>query len=161
MTERPVVGIAQASMYLAAMVAHKFSIITLTARTIAPLEALIQAYGMQQSVASIRATAMSVLDYVRDPVAGMKALAEQSRLAIEQDGAEAVCLGCAGMVSFTQQLEQELQVPVFDGVIAAVKIAEGLAFLGKKTSKICSYAWPSPDSLKGFEPSTEGGYLIR
>ena len=40
------------------------------------------------------------------------------------------------MVKFANDLEKELGVPVIDGVTAAVKMAEALVDLGKKTSKM-------------------------
>ena len=155
-TDRPVIGIAQASMYMAALLAPKFSIITLIPRTIYALEGLVAKYGMERFLASIRATDMSVLDYEADPERGMQALAEASRLAVEKDGAEAICLGCAGMVHFTNRLEKQLGVPVFDGVIAAVKLAEGMVTLGKKTSKICSYDYPPVKEYTGMPEVIKG-----
>jgi len=155
-TDKPVIGIAQASMYMAAQVAPKMSIITLIPRTISVLEEMVTRYGMDKFLASIRCTDLSVLDFEDDPETGMKALKEQSRLAVEEDGAEAILLGCAGMVSFTKELEKDLGVPVFDGVTAAVKMAEGLIAMAKKTSKVCTYQYPPvkhynrvPEVIKG------------
>ena len=155
-TDRPVIGIAQASMYMAAMLAPKFSIITLIPRTICTLEAMVARYGMERYLASIRSTDLTVLDYEADPERGMQALIEQSRLAVEKDGAEAICLGCAGMVHFTNRLEKMLGVPVFDGVIAAVKMAEGFVTLGKKTSKICTYEYPPVKEYTGIPEAIKG-----
>ena len=59
--------------------------------------------------------------------------------AIEQDGAEAIVLGCAGMSSLVEKLSTELPVPIIDGVVAAVKLAESLHQLGLQTSKKGQY----------------------
>jgi len=67
---------------------------------------------------------------------------KEGRLAIEQDGAEALILGCAGMADYAEQLEKNIGVPVFEGVTSALKMAEGLVSLKKKTSKIRTYDWP-------------------
>lgn len=67
-----------------------------------------------------------------------------------EHGAEAICLGCAGMVKFANDLEKELGVPVIDGVTAAVKMAEALVDLGKKTNKILSFKHPEKKEYKGF-----------
>jgi allantoin racemase len=51
-------------------------------------------------------------------------------------------LGCAGMAELAASLTRELQVPVIDGVAAAVKMAEALVGLGLKTSKHGDLASP-------------------
>jgi allantoin racemase len=79
-------------------------------------------------------------------------LTEASQLAIQVDGAEAICLGCAGMSGLEQQLENRLGVPVIDAVAAAVKMAESLVSLGKTTSKQLTYRSPEQKSIKGYPP---------
>jgi allantoin racemase len=154
-TDIPVVGIAEASMYMACLVAPKFSIISILDRCDYTLEQMLYEYGMERRCASIRATGLSVLEAETDPEKTIRELTRQSEIAIKEDHAEALLLGCAGMVPFTKELEQKFGVPVFDGVIAAVKILEGLIGLGKKTSKIRTYAPPAPKEyvgLKGILP---------
>lgn len=146
----PVVGIAESSMYMASFVAAKFSIISLFPRDRLLLEELLRRYGMVNRCASIRTTNLCVLDFERDPELGMKQLAVESRKAVEEDGAEAICLGCAGMAKFAEELEKDIGVPVFDGVTAAVKIAEALVDLGKKTSKVLYFNYPGKKEYKGF-----------
>ena len=146
----PVIGIAEASIHLATMVASKFSIVTVIPRIKLLIEEVVQKYGLADRCASIRTTDMSVLDFETDPNRGMLELARESQKAIEEDGAEAICLGCAGMVKFADDLEKKLGVPVFDGVTAAVKIAEVLVDLNKKTSKIMSFKYPEKKRYIGF-----------
>ena len=47
-------------------------------------------------------------------------------------------------------LQELLEVPVVDGVAAAVTIAESLVRLGLKTSKVRTYAPPRPKRITGF-----------
>ena len=54
------------------------------------------------------------------------------------------------MVKFTNGLEKELGVPVFDCVTAAVKLMGGLGDLGKKTSKEATYKYPEKKAYKGL-----------
>ena len=65
-----------------------------------------------------------------------------SQKAITEDGAEVICLGCAGMTGLDKRLEKELNVPVLDGVVCALKFVEGLVGYGVKTSKKRAYAKP-------------------
>ena len=62
----------------------------------------------------------------------------------------AILLGCAGFAKFAEELEQELGIPVLDGVVCAVKMAEGIVELGKKTSKAKTYRPPESKSFTGM-----------
>ncbi len=55
--------------------------------------------------------------------------------AIEDDAAEAIVLGCAGLTDLVGPLTDALGVPVIDGVLAAVTMAEGLLAQGLTTSR--------------------------
>lgn len=149
-TSAPVIGIAEASMYMASMLAARFSIVTVLPRIKTMLEELVASYGMDHRVINIRTTPLSVLDFEKDPVKGMEVLAQEGRRAVEEDHAEAILLGCAGMAEFADRLEQELGVPVFDGVVAAVKFAESIVDLGKTTSKLKTYKYPEKKPFIGI-----------
>ncbi|MDF9844508.1 MULTISPECIES: aspartate/glutamate racemase family protein [unclassified Paenibacillus] len=155
LTKAPVIGIAEASLYMASMLAARFSIVTVLPRIKTMLEELVTGYGMDHRVVQIRTTPLGVLDFERDPVRGMEILAEEGRRAVEEDYAEAILLGCAGMAEFADRLEQELGVPVFDGVVAAVKFAESIVDLGKKTSKLKTYKYPEKKKFAGVLSSFE------
>ncbi len=146
----PVVGIAEASMLMASLVAARFSIVTVIPRARLLIEEVVKRTGMMEKCASIRTTNMCVLDFEHDPERGMRELAQESRRAVEEDGAEAITLGCAGMARFAADLEKELGVPVFDGVAPAVKLAEALVDMRKQTSKILYFNHPEKKEYKGF-----------
>ena len=55
--------------------------------------------------------------------------------ALRDDRADAIVLGCAGMADLAASLAAEHGVPVVEGVVAAVKLAETLVSLGLRTSK--------------------------
>ena len=48
-------------------------------------------------------------------------------LRIEEDGAEALILGCTAEYGFYRHMQEELGVPVLDPVISALKTAEMMA----------------------------------
>ena len=91
-----------------------------------------------------------MLETEQDRLATLDVLIEASRLAIQADGAEAICLGCAGMSGLEKQLENRLCVPVIDAVAAAVKMAESLVSLGTSTSKQLTYRSPEQKEIKGY-----------
>ena len=108
-------------------------------------------YGATQFCRSIRSTGLSVLDFGADPERGLAALAKQSKLAVEEDKAECILLGCAGFVDFVDKLKSELGVPVLDGVAPAVKFAEALVQLGLKTSKSSTWSLPEKKDYIGYD----------
>ena len=70
-------------------------------------------------------------------------------LAISEDRAEAIVLGCAGMASLAADLATEHGLPVLDGVSCAVKLAEAMAGLSIRTSRLGGYAPPPANKLDG------------
>lgn len=150
-TTRPVVGIAEASLYMTAMLAARFSIVTILPRMKVLLENLTRDYGMEYRLNSIRTLpSMDVAALGKDPNATMELLKEESRKAVQEDNAEAIILGGSGMVEFADELEKELGVPVIDGVAAAVKFAEAIVDLGKTTSKFNTYQYPEKKQMVGI-----------
>ena len=92
------------------------------------------------------------------PDAARNASRARSRRAIDEDHAEAIVLGCAGMADLASILSAEFGLPVLDGVACAVAIAEGLFRVGLKTSKIGGYAAPRGKRFAGiYAPLSPGG----
>ncbi|WP_042702445.1 aspartate/glutamate racemase family protein [Azospirillum sp. B506] len=139
----PVVGICEAAMQTAGLLGGRFSVVTTLARSVPALERLARRYGMGGRC-TIRAAGVPVLA-LEDPASGaVERVRAEIRRAMEQDGAETIVLGCAGMADLARSLSDEMGLPVVDGVTAAVKLVEGLAALGLRTSKAGGYAPPLP-----------------
>jgi allantoin racemase len=138
----PVVGIAEASMLVACTIAHRFSVVTVLPRVKPWIEDTVRLHGLDARCASVRTTPLTVLDCERDPAAAQREIVVASRLAIEEDGAEAICLGCAGMGALDKAVEAELGVPVLDGVACGVKLLEGLFDYGLTTSRVAAFKPP-------------------
>ncbi|MEL6815676.1 MAG: aspartate/glutamate racemase family protein [Cyanobacteria bacterium J06598_3] len=149
-TTKPVIGISEASLYVANMLAAKWSVVTTLHRVRNMVEKTIVKTGLTERCASVRTTKLSVLETEQDRANTLNILTEASQLAIQEDGAEAICLGCAGMSGLEQELENRLGVPVIDAVAAAVKMAESLVSLGKTTSKQLTYRPPELKKIKGY-----------
>lgn len=149
-TDKPVVGIAEGSMYVANMLGASFSVATVLPRAKDLIEETVRTTGLESKCASVRCTDLTVVETETARDAAAEALLEASELAIEEDGAEAICLGCAGMGQLDKILEEELPVPVIDSVGAAAVLAEGLVKLGKTTSKVMTYKSPEPKEITGY-----------
>lgn len=146
----PVIGIGEAAFHLAALVAHRFSVVTTLSRSIAAIETNLLKYGLDRRCGRVRACEVPVL-MLEDPASDARGkLSAEIRLAKAQEGAEAIVLGCAGMADLAASLAQEHGVPVIDGVAAAVKLAEALVVLGHRTSKTGAYATPGAKAFTGI-----------
>ncbi|GAM76111.1 hydantoin racemase [Vibrio ishigakensis] len=146
---KPVIGIAGAAFQLASIIAHKFGVVTTMTRTLPASEHLLYRYGYHHLCSGVRATDIAVLELETIDKQTYEQLKQECQLAISQDGAEAIVLGCAGMSDLAQELSNELKVPVIDGVSAAVKLAESLNQLGLTTSKVGQYAPPLAKQFHG------------
>lgn len=140
MLNQPVMGIMEASLYLACAVGHSFSIITSEERAVTMFRDAVKAFGLEGRCASIRSTGTPVLALEGSEGSKVEELILfQAQKAIEEDGAEAISLGCAGMAGLDVRLQRELGVPVIDGVPAAIKLVEALVGCGIQTSKQRAY----------------------
>jgi len=146
-TEKPVLGIAEASMYIACMVGYKFSIVTTNEEWEPLLWDAVRRYGLAERCASVRSTRMPVLALESaSPEETYQMILKTAQLAIVEDDAEVICLGCAGMAGLDKRLQEELGIPVLDGVVGALKLLEGLVGYGISTSKKRVFAKP------GYKP---------
>lgn len=137
----PVVGMTEAALQAASLIAHRFSVVTLPPRTRAHSFRVLHDTGLTHRC-TVRAVDVPVLD-LEDEVAASGAIIEaEARLAIEQDHAEAIVLGCAGLSDLVEPLSKTLGVPVIDGVMVGLKFAEGLVAAGLRTSKRSTYDYP-------------------
>jgi allantoin racemase len=149
-TEKPVVGIAEGSMYVANMLGDRFSVATILPRARSFIYSAVEKAGLESQCASVRCTDLTVVETETDRDATMQGLLEVSRAAVEEDGAEAICLGCAGMGGLAERLEERLPVPVVDSVGAGAVLAESLVQLGKTTSTVSTYKRPEPKEMVGY-----------
>lgn len=148
MADIPVIGICEAAVATASFLAQRFSVVTTLERSRVPIEGLVQRYGMGGRC-RVRAADIPVLS-LEDPASGAAdKLRREIEKALDEDRAEAVVLGCAGMADLAAALSRRYGVPVIDGVAAAVKQAEALVGLGLSTSKRGAYARPLAKRYSG------------
>ncbi|MCW2135083.1 aspartate/glutamate racemase family protein [Arthrobacter sp. VKM Ac-2550] len=150
----PVVDITEAAASTAQFLGHKYSVVTTLDRTVPLIEDRLKLAGLDARCASVRASGMAVLDLEMDPDAAVNAIVAEAAIAVEQDKAEVICLGCGGMAGLAERVVERTGVPVVDGVAAAVTIAESLVRMGLTTSKIRTYAPPRPKTFKNWPLSS-------
>ncbi|MET0436877.1 MAG: aspartate/glutamate racemase family protein [Devosia sp.] len=138
----PVLGICQAAVQAAMIVAKRFSIITTLPRSVPAIEDLVLRYGASQHCRNVRCIDLPVLTLESEPERAFDLLLAEIARARDEDRAEAVVLGCAGMSEMTDALTAATGVVVIDGIVVAIKAAEALVGAGLRTSKANSYAFP-------------------
>jgi len=160
----PVVGAAQAAMHLAAILAHRFSVVTILERDTPLIERLARLYGLKDKFASTRAVNIPVLELDKDGGRLLEALIAQSAKAVLEDGAHAIVFGCTGMKGLARRVQEGLaqrgcEVPVIDPSLAALKWAESLVDTGLAHSKR-TYPHPPEKEISGYwdgrSPSPKG-----
>ncbi len=145
----PVIGICQAAMQTASVLAGSFSVITTLSRSIPALEHLAHRYGFERRCRKVRAADVPVLDLEQPSSGAEEKICREIEAALDEDGAEAIVLGCAGMVDLAARLTRRYDVPVLEGVAPALKIIEGLAGLGLRSSRRGGYAPPRAKAYTG------------
>ncbi|WP_432565390.1 aspartate/glutamate racemase family protein [Kineococcus sp. SYSU DK003] len=146
----PVVDITEAAAHTACLLGRSFGVVTSLDRTTPAIGDRLLLAGLAGRCAGIRSVDLPVLDLEANPEVTVKAFVEQARRLVEEDGAEVVCLGCAGMAGVHEAVAAALDVPVVDGVAAAARLAESLVGLGLSTSKARSYAPPRAKDVRGW-----------
>ena len=144
----PVLGPGLVSYAVATMLGKRFSILTMWNRWRHLYEKNLDLYHLWEKCASIRA--VDIPPDVEALFAGKEQemfarLAEEARLAIEQDGADVILLGSTTMHQAGDYLAANLPAPVINPGPVAIKMAETLVQLGLSHSKV---AFPSPDTIQ-------------
>ncbi len=148
LTDKPVIGIGEAAYHFASMLSNKFSVVTTLARSVPALEHNLSRYGLDARCARVRSSEVAVLELEQPGSNARQKISAEIGLAVTEDRAEAIVLGCAGMASLAADLAAEHGLPVLDGVSCAVKMAEAMAGLNMRTSRLGGYAPPPAGKLK-------------
>jgi len=96
-------------------------------------------------MASVRALDLTVTETESNPELTKARILEVARKAVEEDGAEVIVLGCAGMTGYANDVEEQLGVVVLDPTTVTLKVCEGLIDAGLRHCKRALYAKVSPN----------------
>jgi allantoin racemase len=160
----PVLGSGQTSMHVAAMLGHRFSILTVLRRLIRVDEEKAPRYGLAGRLASVRSVDVPVLDLNHDRDQLVGSLAEEGLRAVSEDGAHVLVLGCTGMLGLAGAVAAALaargvrDVPLVDPLPATLQVAAGLARAGLSHSRR-SYPAPPVKDRPGYDTMLGAGPL--
>ncbi len=125
-TRRPVLGIQECGILTAMARGDRFGVIAIAQKSIQRHLRYLRQMGVSERLAAERAANLTVAESATGEGTFARLL-EVGKTLHQEDGADTIVLGCAGMAAHRARLEEELQVPVIDPVQAAVTIGLGLA----------------------------------
>lgn len=139
----PVVGGFEGAVLMATAISHKFSIITVVPSVDAMLETEARDLGITTNLASIRNVDIPVAD-LTDKKKLIAHLIEESKNAVNVDGAESIVLGCTGMVDVVDAVSEALKkegipVPIIDPSYAAICSLQSMIRCGLAQSRLTYY----------------------
>lgn len=157
--ETPVVGARNSALHLALTLGTKFTIITVQGQSLMRcMHHGVRMEGLETFLASVRYLKMPVLDIASSSKEAQNQLREQTKQAIEEDGADVIILGCTGLSHQVdiKSIAGELGIPILDPLIVALNTAVLLVESELTHSKI---AYPNPPKKDIKEiPSLEGQF---
>jgi Asp/Glu/hydantoin racemase len=144
----PVLGLADASAVAAAAAGRRFGVVTGGAAWKPMLEEFFARHGHAGRLAGVRAVAPTGGEIARDPEAALAVLAAACRACAEQDGADVVVLGGAGLAGLAARVAPQVPVPVLCSVEEGLRAA--FAVLGQRGADAVPHA---PVETIGLSPS--------
>lgn len=117
-TSKPVFGIAESAYLTALGLGSAFGIISMGPSSIGRHLRYLQHLHLDKRLAGDRAINITVPELMASNV--IEGLGETGRALRDQDGANVLILGCAGLGNYRQDLQALLQLPVVDPVQAGV-----------------------------------------
>ncbi|MEJ6399160.1 aspartate/glutamate racemase family protein [Yoonia sp. 208BN28-4] len=122
-TALPVLGIQEAAMMTAMTLGQAVGVIAIKPASITRHMRAFGAMGVSGRIAGERALGLSVTALTGDGT--LDAMIATGRALRDEDGAEVLIMGCAGMARYRDPLEQALGIPVVEPCQAAASMALG------------------------------------
>lgn len=154
MLDVPVVDITEAAVMAAQYIGQRYGIVTTVERARPLIEASLAAAGQLGRCASIRALGVGVSAVAGGIEEVERRFAAESAAAVSE-GAEVICLGSGALAPFADRLAAAVEVPVVDGLAAAVACSEMLHQLRLRTSTIGGWAGAASRGRPGRPGSSQ------
>lgn len=155
----PVIGPRKTAFHVALTLGTRFGVVTVQGESLKKcIEHGVRKEGLEPFCAGVRYLRIPVLDIKRKPNSAQKEILNESRVLIQNHGADVIVLGCTALsheVNLAPIME-ELKVPIIDPWIVALRSAIMLVESGLSHSKV---AYPLPPKKKINEaPSLAGSF---
>lgn len=126
----PIVGAGESAIRIALTAGQRFSIID-----VGPIKYAcrsptrqVRSMGVAACFASIRGIGVPVLELNRRPGFTIKRIVREAKIAVAEDGADVIVLGCTALARLAERIR--LNLPVINPALSALRVAEMLISLG-------------------------------
>jgi allantoin racemase len=133
----------QSATAIASNLGNRFSVLVGRRKWIPKMAENVHLYGHGSRLASMRPLDLGVHEFQADYQATCDRMMAEGRLAVQEDGAEVLILGCTAEYGFHERMQDSLGVPVIDAVLAPFKYAEMLAEMAGRFGWVPSRVWGS------------------
>jgi Asp/Glu/hydantoin racemase len=123
-TSLPVIGIQEASVMMALTLGRMFGVIAILPPSIPRHLRAFGSMGVLDRLAGDRALGLGVAD-LSDDAKSLNAMIATGKKLRDEDGADVLVMGCAGMARYRAPLQDATGLPVVDPTQAAVSLALG------------------------------------
>ena len=147
----PVVGITEASLVTAALHGGRFSIVAISERIKDWYRECVEHNGLGSRLVSIRSLNESLGDIgsvQSDFQAQLLRLAHE----VVNEGADTVILAGAPLAGLARAIDQQIPIPVVDGISAGIKQCEALVNQGGSVHRAGSLSVPPQKHNRGLSP---------
>jgi Asp/Glu/hydantoin racemase len=128
-TSKPVLGIAECGILTALTLGQRFGVISILRKSIPRHLRYVGQMGLNDRMAGDRAIGLGVVELV-DEARTFSRMAEVAAELRNDDGADVLIMGCAGMARYRDRLQRHVGLPVVEPSQAAVSMAIGRTRLG-------------------------------
>jgi Asp/Glu/hydantoin racemase len=133
-SERPVFGISESGLASAMSLGDRIGVIAILAASMPRHRRYFRSMGIESRICGERPIGLPVVE-LSDEAKTYGRMVTVGRELRDEDGAEVIVMGCAGMARYRQRLEDELGLPVIDPSQAAVGQAISAVRLGWRTRR--------------------------
>jgi allantoin racemase len=149
----PVVGMTEAALLTACMMGGPIGLIAFGKRVWPIYRELIGGYGLTERVAGWRVSENASAYKPGDYTTLDNELVAHANDLIGKDGAESIVVLGAVMAGAAHRIEDRVDVPVLDGMRAAIPQAEALVRIGARKPTTGSYALTGERATSALDPA--------
>ncbi len=132
----PVIGPGEVTLAAAGMLCNRFVVITTEEINIARTYRRLQKNPIaKEKMIAVRALNLQIEELRINPNATRERLLSVCQEAVKTEGVDGVILGCLGMAQYSEYLEEQLPIKVFDPAFIALAYAEMSARIGLRHSE--------------------------
>lgn len=147
----PVVGMTEAALLTACMLGGRFGLVTFNSAAVPLYREVVERHGLASRLAGFGTIDLSFADAYAQREALSEAIIEIAHELIENERAEVLILAGAATAGLPAILQDQVPVPLLDGIVCGVLLTESLVRLGVPTPRKGSYAAPADNTITGLD----------